>query len=358
MTNKNNIEASLIIGSYLDIIGFKNGVWEFNFNNTEISNIDKAIIINNEIVNNYYCLGGMNINIKTFYASDDTIMMIATKKAILNGGKNNDFIEEYLKINKDLRKDIRASGITTLNNLYLLKKHKNVNKFDYDPKYGGNGATMRTAYIGLYYYKESQLDKLIHTSIYSSRLTHNYIYGFLGGFVNALFCSFGLRKIDPFKWASLLIKIIPKVDDYMINTNISKEYNNDKDKFWNLWKKYIEERINGFEFKSDDYLYTVDRIKALEDYMPAIHYHKTNYAKMGATGIGCVLYAYDSLLMSFDFKTKKYNFDNLLYFSSLHFGDSDTTGIVAGNWYGAYNGYEGFPKHKIKDMEFYKELIT
>ena len=352
-----NIEASLVIGSYLDTIGFKNGVWEFNFNNTEIGGINKAIIINNEIINNYYTLGGSNIDIKHLYASDDTIMTIATKKAILKGGKDNNFIDEYLKIDKDLRKDIRGSGITTLNNLYLLKKHKNVNKFEYNPKYGGNGAAMRTAYIGLHYNKESDLNKLIHASIYSSRLTHNYIYGFLGGYVTALFCSFAIRKIDPFKWAELLIKTIPKVDDYMIKTNISKEYEKDKNKFWDLWKKYIEERLNGFEFKSDEYLYTNDRINALEKYMPAIHYTKTNYAKMGATGIGCVIYAYESLLMSYDFKTKKYNFDNLLFFACLHCGDSDTIGAVAGNWYGAYNGYEGFPKHKMKDMEFYKELV-
>lgn len=358
MTSKDNyIKASLIIGSYFETIGYKNSIWEFNFNNPNINSLELALIINNEIIHNYYTLGGYDIDISDLIASDDTIMMIATKKAILRGGKDNHFIEEYLNIEKDLREQKRGSGITTLNNLYLLKKHKNVNKMEYNMKYGGNGAAMRTAYIGLHYNKETDLDKLIHTSIYSSRLTHNGVYGFLGGYVTALFCSYAVRKIDPFKWANLLLKTIPQVDKYMETTNINEQYNKDKDKFWDLWRMYVEDRLNGFEFKSDEYLFTKQRIDELVKYTPGVNYGKTDYAKMGATGIGATIFAYDSLLMSYNFKTKEYSFELALYFSSLHFGDSDTTGIITGNWYGAYNGYKGFPKYKMKDMEFYKQLV-
>ena len=81
---ENNIKASLCIGSYLDTLGFKDGMWEFNFGN-DLNSLQKAILVMNE-VNNYLSLGGENIDISKWKASDDTIMMIATKDAVKKGG--------------------------------------------------------------------------------------------------------------------------------------------------------------------------------------------------------------------------------------------------------------------------------
>ena len=88
MTNNNHekIKASLVIASYLDTLGFKNGQWEFNFN-TSINNLKHANLIQNEIVHHFFALGGYQINISKWYASDDTILMIATKKACEKGGE-------------------------------------------------------------------------------------------------------------------------------------------------------------------------------------------------------------------------------------------------------------------------------
>ena len=47
--------------------------------------------------------------------------------------------------------------------------------------------------IGLIYYKETDLEKLIENSIIASRVTHNYTLGFLGGLVTALFTSFAIE---------------------------------------------------------------------------------------------------------------------------------------------------------------------
>ena len=51
-----------------------------------------------------------------------------------------------------------------------------------------------------------------------------------------------------------------------------------------------------------------------------------------------------------------FSWQNLLYFSTLHFGDNDSTGIIAGAWYGALKGFEGFNKDKINELEFKNEL--
>lgn len=350
-----NIKASLCIGSYLDTLGFKNGSWEFNFG-THIKSIDAAIRVTSEIISHYYSLGGSNIDISKWLASDDTIMMISVKKAILNGGSDNDYINEFLKILnilEDKKKD-RGSGFSTLESLNILKKKL---KLKYSSKMGGNGAAMRTAYIGLHFYKDSDLNKLIHHSIFSSRLTHNYIYGFLGGYVTALFCSFGLRKIDPFKWSELLIDTIPYVDKYMESTDINIEYKRDKNKFWDLWYKYNEERLPFFEFKTYDFMFIYQRLTSLIDYEPAIDKKNPDFSKMGASGIGVGIYAYDSLLASYDFRLKEFNFESLVYYSTLHTGDNDTIGIIAGNWYGAFNGFKGFNQDKINMLEFKNNLI-
>ena len=39
------VHSSLLLGSYLDTLGFRNGKWEFNFNFGKINNINLAIII-------------------------------------------------------------------------------------------------------------------------------------------------------------------------------------------------------------------------------------------------------------------------------------------------------------------------
>ena len=85
---------------------------------------------------------------------------------------------------------------------------------------------------------------------------------------------------------------------------------------------------------------------------------------VGGSGIDSVIYAYDALLMSIIpnelFQIEKdnlvFNAEALIFFSALHIGDSDSTGAIAGFWYGALNGLHGFDINKMKELEFYKEL--
>lgn len=349
-----DINASLVIGSYLDTLGFKNTIWEFNFGN-EIKSLQDGILITSEIIHNYYAIGGNNIDISKWSASDDTIMMIAVKKAIINGGSEKNYITEFLKIYPELIKSKRGSGISTLKSLKELKNYNKMIK--YDKSMGGNGAAMRTAFIGLTYRKKEDLNKLIHHSIYSSRLTHNYTLGFLGGYVTALFCSYAINKIDPFNWSTLLLDTIPMVDEYMKSTDIYDNYNNDKNDFWDLWYKFNEEKLNFYKHKSNDFLFGADRFNSLIKYEPALKIN-LDFNKMAASGIGAVIFAYDALLMSYSFNQKKFSFESLLYFSTLHCGDNDTTGIIAGNWYGAFSGFTEFDQNKIDMLEFKNELIN
>ena len=42
----------------------------------------------------------------------------------------------------------------------------------------------------------------------------------------------------------------------------------------------------------------------------------------------------------------------------LHGGDNDTTGTIAGAWFGAYYGWKGVPKIHYKHLEDCKKLMV
>lgn len=374
MNINERIKASLVLGSYLDTLGFFNGKWEFNFN-VDVYNIRQSVFVQNEIISQFYALGGYDIDIKALRlnASDDTLMMIATKEACKKGGSLEDFMNEYLKILPELEDAKRQSGYITLTSLNKLKKSKNIKSIQYERRMGGNGAAMRTSFIGLKYYKENMIDLLIEKSIDASRLTHNYPMGFLGGLVTALFCSYALRNIEPWKWGQMLIELNEsgKIDKYIEKIGIKEKYDEDKYKFWDYWYKYVEQRLPKFYIKPKEFVFSSNRIYDLLNYIPGVipKNGQADFSKFGSTGCGATIIAYDSLLSSLNMKRKVESFDKikmddvnfswqcLLYYSTLHFGDNDSTGIIAGAWFGALRGFDGFDKKKIDELEFKKELL-
>ena len=308
MTNLNQkINASIMLASYLDTLGYKNGEWEFNFN-LNIKDKPTANVVWLYIVHNYYALGGNNIDISKWNSSDDTILLLATGKACLQGGKEIDYIEEYKKVLSELEKDKRGSGVTTIKSLRYITKVKKLEKLKYADYMGGNGAAMRTSIIGIIYHQDKDLDKLIEQSILASRITHNYSLGFLGGLVTALFTSYAIRGIEPLKWIENLLKLEKsgKIDSIIKKTNIYDNYQKDKEKFWDRWYLYSESRLPKRKYNSSKFVFPLERLVDLESYTPSITKGETdtNYSKFGASGIGSVIIAYDSLLMCISSSSK------------------------------------------------------
>jgi len=362
------IKTSLLLNSYLDTLGFKNTEWEFNFGFKNNTNPLQANVIWLHLIHNYYALGGSNIDISDWNSSDDTILTIATGEGCIKGGEINDYIDAYQKKLKLLEDPKRASGINTLNTLKKIIKLKNLEKIPYLESMGGNGAAIRTSPIGLKFYKEEDIDKLIKQSIDSSRITHNYTMGFLSGLVTALFTSYAIRDIPVERWSELLIKLKEsnKIEKYMKNTNINTKFLEDQKDFWAKWYQYNEKRLKNINKKtSDKYLYPLDRIDDMKDYFPGLKFDKdqVNYNYWGSSGVGAVILAYDSLLLSkyFDKKENKHliSLDSLIFFSALHFGDNDSTGAIAGSWYGALQGtqYNKDLNEKFNQLEFYDDII-
>jgi len=377
MTNKQEkIEAGIMLLSYLDTIGFYNGKWEFNYN-FNVDNINQALMTNFTIIMEYMSLGGFNhLSIKKWKASDDTLLMIAVIKALLDGGEEKDFIKRYIEIYDELEKEERVAGTQTLKSITFLKKiiQKKSNsylyKIPFDNFMGGNGAAIRTGPIGIFY--ANNINELISVSIIASRLTHNIPLGYLGGLVSALFSSYAYKNISPLLWIDNLLELFEsnKIQDYIHTTNIGNTHDKLIDEYFTTWYIYKEKRFEdliNYRNKSS-FVFAKDRYNALAEFIPKDFFKNGKIERwylLGASGLDAVIYAYDSLLMSivpndnFEINDTKltFNSESLVFFSALHVGDSDSTGAITGFWYGVLNGYNGFNINQIKDLEFYNELI-
>jgi ADP-ribosylglycohydrolase len=362
MSIKEKISASIILSSYLDTLGSKDGKWEFNMGKAATNTI-QASSINYEILHEFFALGGFsNIDITNWKSSDDTILMIATGIASMLGGKEKNYIDEYLKVFDTLKEDFRFPGHATINSLEFIRTNRSIDKLKYDRSLGGNGAAMRTGIIGLINNKKEDIDRIIELSITASRVTHNYSYGFLGGLVSSLFSNFGMRGIHFLDWFDELFKLEEKIDKFMKTTNIYSNYIEDKDDFFDKLRDYKEKKIDKFLYNPKDFIKYNDRIKSLEPYND---YGSDNLMnKFGLSGLSSVIVAYDSILMShrckneYPFKKEKLeiSFDSFIFYSTLHFGDSDTTGAIAGLFYGSIYGFKHFDQSMVKQLEFKKEI--
>ncbi len=368
-----NYKAIMLLHALGDTIGFKNGEWEFNFFNHDLSY--KTTL---EIVFQFISLGGISsIDLKDWNVSDDTLIHIATAKTLLskkdhveNFKKNliktlqqirddegNEERDENEKPSLDKIKNIkfRGVGFTTITSVESWNEDKDIS---YKTS-GGNGVAMRTLCVGAYYNKEKDLDKLIKFCIETGRTTHPSPIGYLGGVTSAYFVHLALNKIDIKKWPFLLIELI---ESEKVLSYISSESHDEiigYRRFISLWKKYIELR-----FKNKEPIFTkshtnlIFRTKFFYDF--TINYDEFYNEKIkddsfhltiGGSGVTSMIMAYDALLDAKD------SWEKLVYYSMLHVGDSDTVGAIAGGIYGAMYGFKNVPEHMLKYIEKKEELI-
>jgi ADP-ribosylglycohydrolase len=342
-----------------DTIGFKNGDWEFNSFDLNINDIRSTLEIISEFVN----LGGItNINLKNWLVSDDTLLNYEIAKFILN--LNNETLNEkhIIKLKKEIIKMInyqlnnklqREFGVMTAKAIQNWTEKNDERSTPYNPFSGGNGCAMRTLPIGIRFYQDSDLDKLIEYSIETSKLTHNSPIGFLGGLATAYFIKLAINNISIDKWPFMLIKLYesPKVKKYINieDDNIYFDYRNSI----KIWKKFVETVFDSnekpYEIKSSINL--LSRFQLFIDLEKMINTQNDIITIAGGSGQTAVIMAYFALLDS------KGQWEKLVYYSMLHGGDSDTVGAIAGGFYGAVYGMGDVQEHLLKYLEMKEELI-
>jgi ADP-ribosylarginine hydrolase len=356
--NKDKCISIFLLHALGDTIGFKNGIWEFNYGNFNLSDIRITI----EIVSEFISLGGItHINLKDWTVSDDTLLNYEIGKFILNNKieypLNEDSIINLKNEIKELIKKEKKSNIERGFGLMTIKAiEKWTNKKDerhepYNMYSGGNGCSMRTLPIGIIFHKDVDIDKLIETSIITSKLTHNSPIGFLGGFITAYFVKLALNNISIEKWPFLLIKMLEsdKIKKYIDidNDHIFFDYRNTI----KIWKKYIELFFSSDEkplnLKTSTNL--ISRFKIMLELDKVISDEVKSM--VGGNGQTSVIMAYNALLDC------NGQIEKLVYYSMLHGGDSDTVGAIAGGMYGAVYGSSDVPEHLLKYIEMKSELI-
>jgi ADP-ribosylglycohydrolase len=374
LSYKKKVQGCILLSSFLETIGFNNGFWEFNYGR-KLDTLESATSMNFIIYNHYMMLGGIeNLDMKSFSSSDDTILMLATAKAVMNGGGEENYIKYYLEYYNRLKEEIRMTGQMTLQSLEILRIKKNIEAISYNTSAGGNGCAIRTAPIGLKYYDD--VEKLAMEALVASLATHNYPLGYLGGVVSALFTCFAIKNINPFKWVDTLLNM--NSNQFFLNLirkyyekigelpdNYSEIYSKINEYFI-FWQKYKENRMSKMKFKSlPIFVNYIDKMKDLSLYN-SVNFKRGGWGQLGGSGLDSVIIAYDNLLLSavpdenmiIDLENENIKFDWKIFLHNnlFFFGDNDSVSAISASWYGAYCGIDSFPMKQIEKLEFYSEL--
>ncbi|ARF10627.1 ADP-ribosylglycohydrolase [Hokovirus HKV1] len=336
-----------------DTIGYKNGEWEF------MGTLDK--------VYEFIDLGGVNnISLENWLVSDDTVLHMKLAESLLTDYKSINTLCENFSNNLIIARDDfleeglakRAPGNITMAMIKNLKDGIKWNEQIYNTSYGGSGASMRTACIGLLYHGLNNRSLLMQVAIETSRITHNSAVGFLGGYTTALFSAFAIEGLPIEKWPFLLLEYRDSILEYIKLTKRDvKQYENDSHIFYDKWITYIKDKF-------DDNKQVIKRKSTINLYFRCKYYRdklsylikSNNYDRhmqlIGAGGDDSVIIAYDCLLDA------KENWEKLIFYAMLHTGDTDTTGCIAGAWYGILYGIESIPKNNFKNLEYKEKIIN
>ena len=306
-----------------------------------------AIELNYRYVTEFFRMGGLNIDLSKLFASDDTLLQIITSEAILN---NDNFLSLILKNNDKLKDKKRYIGFATLNALNFYEKTSNFGKLiPYHNDMGGNGPATRTPPIGILL---NNPEEIIKESFKNSIYTHNYTLGFLGGIGSSLITYIAKKEINPRFWLKELLKYEKKIDEIILKNYPEKEnYLKDRNKFWNKIKDYEEYRVE--YILNLKYPNPKSELEKFTQLISRNNYNQGNYYQIGSNGVDSILFAYEAILKSL--RNNKIDLTNLIIYSTLHSGDNDSTGAIAGSWYGAY--VKKLHDLNFESLEFYQKII-
>lgn len=349
--------ASMVLASTGDTLGYKNGLWEF---------CRDGELIHEELqeITNKKGLSALELKGKEWLASDDTLMLLASARAITRKDSNPRSYSSYDNLGRNLADEYiecwklmegRAAGVTcgkAIAKLIREKKKENPkywSSIPFNATHGGCGAAMRSSVFGLMFpdlEKEEQMNRFLEVVVESARMTHHHSTGYLGAVASAYFTSLALQGIPIVQWGSLLLQLIAKVKEYITKTNREVEENlQGFDYFQNAWMKHLE--LRGIQDGKGPLIFTNPyTVKDRDKYYTSISFDGWG----GASGHDVAIIAYDALLGC------QGSWEELCSRGILHCGDSDSTGTLACAWWGALMGFEGVPLCNYNNLEFGKEL--
>lgn len=334
-------KAAMVLSGVGDAMGYRSGDWEFNFVGADIHKELKQL----------GGIGKLHMKLPGWPVSDDTVLHLATARALLSGKPIGDklyieFAAEYRKGALDMKG--RAPGNTTT---FAISRH-NLAKPDgfispFNKRGGGCGAAMRAMCIGLRYPRPDQLQELIAVSVESARMTHNCPTGYLGSFAAALFTAYAIQGVPVVSWGRRLVAVLPKVLEYVRSVGRDVKENVEQwPYFTDKWTAYLKERgIDGEDATEARFPETYGVVER-DAFYKSVSFRGWG----GSSGHDAPMIAYDALLGC------KNSWEELCLAGMLHGGDNDSTGVMAGCWWGALYGMDQVPKCNYKDLEYRTQL--
>ncbi|ESO82002.1 hypothetical protein LOTGIDRAFT_170414 [Lottia gigantea] len=343
--------AAMVLSGSGDAIGYRHGKWEFCLDGRQI---------HKELQE----MGGIaKINVAArkrdnllWIVSDDTVMHLATAEALIESGETEDWDELFYNIGKHYQESMkdmrgRGPGPTCMGGASAFNpsiKKKQIVPFD--GRGGGCGAAMRAMCIGLRYPLHKDEDKLIKVSVESGRMSHHHPTGYLGAVAAALFTAYSIQEKPIIEWGhSLVNDVIPKTLQYIKDTDEYVAPNvqiwDDEKGFKAHWERYLKERKIA-DGKSEPVFPKIYDVEERDIFYKYISFSGWG----GASGHDAPLIAYDALLAAKD------NWTELTNRAFFHAGDSDSTAVMAGCWFGALYGYKDVPKSNYKGLEYQSRL--
>lgn len=338
LTSLERFKASMLLSGVGDAMGYKDGHWEFCFVGEEIHKELKK-------------LGGvkkLKISLPGWPVSDDTVMHIATAKALVLKSVTEKPTEDlYLTIAREYKEcmsDMNGRSPGDTSSAFSSMLNPDIPKgyvIPFNPRGGGCGAAMRAMCIGLRYHRPEDIDDLIAVSVESGRMTHNHPTGYLGAFTSALFTSFAFQGKPLGAWGKSLIDLLPKVLDYIKAVGRDVQENIESWHFFtNKWMTYLD--LRGItDGKSMPVFPEPFGVKERDGFAKSVSFSGWG----GASGHDAPMIAYDGLLKAGN------NWEELCKRAMLHGGDCDSTGVIAGSCFGAMYGFTGVPECNYKDLE-------
>ena len=229
----------------------------------------------------------------------------------------------------------------------------------FDPRGGGCGAVMRSCCIGLYFPLDRTLDsketlmasptvkKLVAVAADVGRITHRHPTGYLGAVCGAFFTALALqRKHKLVTWGRLLLDVaVPLALEHVSSGGVDVEANvKAAEYFKEKWEAYLKLRnIRVADSTTKPTFPEKYGVKERDRFYSSVSFSGWG----GASGHDAPMIAYDALLSGGE---REWN--TTVYRAMLHAGDSDSTGILAGSWYGAMNGFQGVPESHSHCLEY------
>lgn len=341
-----------------DIIGYRNGEWEFNGKGADGLYYQVGSEYTNEIVFQFLALGGINnIDIKYWDFSDDSIMMLNTAKILTDKYKSEkDFGDklssEFVKNLNEIKR--YHGGIRTVQSLEIIKNGTSWDHIPYDPHAKGSGTAMRTSIIGVFKHGLKNRESLIKLTIIACKMTHYSVVGVYSGLMVALFSAYAIEDIPFYQWLDKCIEDFGKYEKLIKSVFVGKDYELEEQLFFGKFKKYLHWRfshtrsIDGINHLMDKIMINpAVRIKYLTDNFLE---SKPDYFFPGGRGDDAVILAYDALIQCQGY------WEKLVINGMLHTGDSDTVGIIAAGWYAlVYSGQ--IPEYNNDKLDGIKNVV-